>query len=569
MVEKILKIAKILSNLERFYMVKKDGNKLYFVSDRDGKMKLYERDLKNNKDEKIADIEVYNIFSSKYSKRIIIGEDVGKGEEKMLLWEYNPEKKEIKNLGNKPYRIFSVVFDDEKIVFDENREDGIYWILKKDNEFKILKRFERVTFFTDIKGEIVCGNFLNEKGEPKVFLFDLKTLDFKEIEPFKDFSYGAPFFYKENLIFSYFYEDKEDILIYDFKNDKYENLKLESEEWKGYREYYYKYDEKSEKIFIIGRKEGKSFLFVDGKKCDIKEGNIWDMEISDGEVYGYISSFTIPPKICKVYPEFKEIFGINIPKWMKNKLKFLEFKYIESFDGLKIPTFIIRKSKKPLPSIVWVHGGPWDDERDEFMGIILGFLCMGYNVIIPNFRGSTGYGENFRKMDIGDIGGGDLKDVISVSRWALKNKISKKLSIIGGSYGGYMTLWAMFNEPELYECGIAIASIADWEETLELSDFAFKNFFNMLFLGNKELMKERSPYYKCENLKKPLLIIHFQKDTRTHLKPVLKMIDKLNDLNKNVEVVIFPETGHYTGEREKIFKYYYLIFDFLRRNLGD
>jgi len=567
MVDRILKIVKIFSNLERFFLVKKNGNKLYFLSNRDGKMKLYERDLKINKDEKISDIEVYNAFSSKYSKKIIIGEDVGKGEEKVLLWKYDPLTKKIKNLENTPYRIFSVIFDDEKIVFDENREDGIYWILKKDDEFKILKRFEKNTLFTDIKGEIVCGNFYNERGEPKVFLFNLKTLDFKEIEPFKNFSYGAPFFFEENLIFSYFYKDKEDILVYDFKNDKYENLELESEEWKGYREYYYKYDEKSNKIFIIGKKEGKSFLFVDGKKWDVKEGNIWQMEVSDGEVYGYISSLTILPKICKVYPEFKEIFGINIPKWIKNKAKSLEFKYIESFDGLKIPTFIIKTSKKSSKGIIYVHGGPWDEVKDLFHPLFFQFLCMGYNVIIPNFRGSTGYGENFRKMDIGDIGGGDLKDIISVSKWALKNKISEKLAIIGGSYGGYMTLWAMFNEPDLYECGVAIASISDWEESLELSDSAFKNFFNMMFLGNKELMRERSPYYKCESLKRPLLIIHFQKDTRTHLKPVLKMVDKLNDLNKNIEVIIFPETGHYLWEKEKIFKYYYLILDFLKRNL--
>jgi len=564
-----LKLVKILSNLERFFLVKKDENKLYFVSNKDGKMKLYERNLNNGKERKISDLEVYNVFKSKYSKKIIIGEDVGKGEEKVLLYEYDPLKDKIKKLENTPYRIFTVVFDEEKIVFDENREDGTYFVLKTKDEFKILKKFEKTTFFTDIKGEIVCGNFFNEKGEPKIFLFNLKNLDFKEIEPFKGFSYGPPLFYGENLIFSYFHEDEEDILIYNFKNDEYKNLNLKSGEWKGYRNYYYEYDDKSDKIFITGAKEGKSFLFVDGKKWDIKDGNIWQMEIFDGEVYGYISSFTIPPKICKVYPEFEEIFGINLPKWIKNKAKSLEFKYIESFDGLKIPTFIIKASKKALPTIIYVHGGPWDEVRDIFHPLIFAFVSMGYNVILPNFRGSTGYGENFRKMDIGDIGGGDLKDIISVSKWALENKISKKLSIIGGSYGGYMTLWAMFNEPDLYECGVAIASISDWEESLELSDSVFKNFFNMMFLGNKELMRERSPYYKCENLRKPLLIIHFQKDSRTHLKPVLKMIDRLNDLNKNIEVVIFPETGHYLWEKEKIFKYYYLILDFLRRNLGD
>jgi dipeptidyl aminopeptidase/acylaminoacyl peptidase len=115
---------------------------------------------------------------------------------------------------------------------------------------------------------------------------------------------------------------------------------------------------------------------------------------------------------------------------------------------------------------------------------------------------------------------------------------------MGYSYGGYMTLWAMASKPDLYECGVAGASVADWEEMYELSDAVFKFFIETLFAGNRELLRERSPIHKIDSIRKPVCIIHPQNDTRTPLKPVLRLLSLMLEKGKVFEAHIIPDMGH-------------------------
>jgi dipeptidyl aminopeptidase/acylaminoacyl peptidase len=114
----------------------------------------------------------------------------------------------------------------------------------------------------------------------------------------------------------------------------------------------------------------------------------------------------------------------------------------------------------------------------------------------------------------------------------------------GYSYGGYMTLLAMFRYSDLFKCGVAGAPVADWEEMYELSDAVFREFINILFDNRRELWKERSPSTYAENLKNPLCIIEPQNDSRTPLKPVLNLVEKLMKAGKTFELHVLPEAGH-------------------------
>ncbi|TRM83530.1 S9 family peptidase, partial [Sulfolobus sp. F3] len=224
-----------------------------------------------------------------------------------------------------------------------------------------------------------------------------------------------------------------------------------------------------------------------------------------------------------------------------------EVEYIKIKSEVEVPTWIIKSNRGRVPGIgiVYVHGGPWSDVDDSWNLLISPLLLFGYHVIAPNFRGSTGYGSKFNLMDIGDPGGGDLRDVVKARDYAVEKGIVKRIGIMGYSYGGYMTLLAVGKELDKWDFGIAGASVADWVEMYELSDATFRSFIEILFNGkNLELMKERSPITYVKNVKVPLCIIHSQNDSRTPLSPVMRYVQELHKSGKSFELHVVPNMGH-------------------------
>jgi dipeptidyl aminopeptidase/acylaminoacyl peptidase len=247
-------------------------------------------------------------------------------------------------------------------------------------------------------------------------------------------------------------------------------------------------------------------------------------------------------------------------------VKIIKYK---SFDGLEIPS-IIYETNVPgkKNAIVYVHGGPWSHVGDFWSVSIVSLVVSGFNVIAPNFRGSTGYGEEFRSLDIGDPGGGDLKDVIYARNYTKENNLGEKIGIMGYSYGGFMSYLATVKEPELWDAAVAGAGIVDWEMMYELADAAFRHFNDILFANRKDLKKDRSAINFADKLKTPICIIHPQNDTRCPLKPVLKYIEKISEQGKTFEAHIIPDMGHIITSVEDIYKILFPAIVFLKKHLS-
>ncbi|WP_420820346.1 S9 family peptidase [Saccharolobus solfataricus] len=221
-----------------------------------------------------------------------------------------------------------------------------------------------------------------------------------------------------------------------------------------------------------------------------------------------------------------------------------EVEYVKVKTDVEVPTWVIKR-KIPGNTIIYIHGGPWSEVDNSWNLLIAPLVLAGYNVIAPNYRGSTGYGSKFMFMNIGDAGGGDLRDVVKVRDYAIETGITNKVGIMGYSYGGYMTLLAVGKEPDKWDFGIAGAAVADWVEMYDLSDSLFRGFMEILFNGkNIDLMKERSPITYVRNVKVPLCIIHSQNDTRTPLNPVMRYIQELQRNGKTYEFHVIPNLGH-------------------------
>ncbi|MFW9853526.1 MAG: S9 family peptidase [Candidatus Thorarchaeota archaeon] len=229
----------------------------------------------------------------------------------------------------------------------------------------------------------------------------------------------------------------------------------------------------------------------------------------------------------------------------------------ESADGMRIHGFVLVPSNPPppegYPAIVYVHGGPMGQSEDTFIGTFQILTQEGFVVFLPNFRGSTGYGETFQMANYREIGKADLLDITTgVNHIVKKHGVDpNKVIIYGGSYGGYMTLRAL-TKPDIFKFagGWAEAAISDWEYMYDYApDEVFRQFVVLLFgpMENDEsrpFLKESSPVQDWENVQVPLGIVQFANDTRTPLKPVWDFAQKLIERGDDVEFHVRPMMGH-------------------------
>ena len=115
-------------------------------------------------------------------------------------------------------------------------------------------------------------------------------------------------------------------------------------------------------------------------------------------------------------------------------------------------------------AVVYVHGGPTSQTVNSFSRIIQHMVNQGYMVIAPNYRGSTGYGKEFQQANLFDMGGGDLQDVLAAADWIKQTGYldPKKLVLMGGSYGGYMTMMGVTKAPDVWAAGVPIVPFVNW-----------------------------------------------------------------------------------------------------------
>jgi len=229
----------------------------------------------------------------------------------------------------------------------------------------------------------------------------------------------------------------------------------------------------------------------------------------------------------------------------------------DSFDGERIQGWLDRSPDGEDRLVVLCHGGPtyavvnrWAEDPD-----LAGFLVQaGYHVFQPNYRGSTTFGARFTHLNVGDPGGGDLKDVLAGGRAAAKHLGIRSLPlIVGASYGGYLTLQALTTQPSDWRAGVALVPLADFVHSYQLADAHYRRFTEHLLGGTPqerpELYQERSPVSHVARLEAPLLIIAGEKDPATALAPIQRFVNQAQELGKPVTLITHPG-GHGIGEQE-------------------
>lgn len=221
--------------------------------------------------------------------------------------------------------------------------------------------------------------------------------------------------------------------------------------------------------------------------------------------------------------------------------------------------------------IVYVHGGPTAQTMNSFNRSIQYLVNQGYLVIAPNYRGSTGYGKEFQDANRFDMGGGDLADNVAAAEWVLQTGLvdPKKLVIMGGSYGGYMTMMGVTKQPNLWAAGVAIVPFVNWFTEIKNEDPLLRE-YDIATMGdpndpkNKKLFEDRSPAFHVDKIKAPLLMLAGGHDPRCPASETKQVEQAIKKRGGKVEVKIYENEGHGFSKVENQIDAYKRVANFLR-----
>ncbi len=263
----------------------------------------------------------------------------------------------------------------------------------------------------------------------------------------------------------------------------------------------------------------------------------------------------------------------------------------KTFDGREIPAWFYRPQinvstrngslppmngkvaiAKTLPVIVSVHGGPEGQERPGFNPLYQYYLSRGYAILATNVRGSTGYGKTFTHLDDVRKREDSVKDLSYAVKWLKTNGGAdpKRIAVMGGSYGGYMTLAAITLYPDLFAAAVDTVGIANWESFLKNTS-GYRRRQREVEYGrlDKDLdfLRSISPLAKVDKIKTPLFVIQGKNDPRVPYTEAEQIVKAVHAKGGIVEYKLFDDEGHGISKLKNRLALYPLVADFLDKHL--
>jgi dipeptidyl aminopeptidase/acylaminoacyl peptidase len=236
---------------------------------------------------------------------------------------------------------------------------------------------------------------------------------------------------------------------------------------------------------------------------------------------------------------------------------------VRARDGLRLPCHIYLPAgtdtdgdgipRAPLPTLLYVHGGPWVGMEWNLWAVNRHFQLLadrGYAVIRTEFRGGAGLGRRF--VDAGDRewAGAMHHDLVDIARWAVRARVAApgRVGIWGWSYGGYAAMGALAWAPREFACGLSLYGVSDLEglflSSIGDSDFWHRRVGDPRTDEGRRLLRQASPLSDTARLRRPLLLSHGGRDSRVPRAQSDRMAEALRDAGRPPVYLVFPEEGH-------------------------
>ncbi|MEA2328064.1 MAG: hypothetical protein QOE68_3023 [Thermoanaerobaculia bacterium] len=269
----------------------------------------------------------------------------------------------------------------------------------------------------------------------------------------------------------------------------------------------------------------------------------------DGNAIANVYSYTNKPP--ELYVSGKRVTTSPAPEFANYKWLDVPIVRVPARDGVEVPARIYKPANwKGGHAVIFVHGAGylqnvnrfWSSYAHEYLFHHL-LMSKGYLVLDIDYRGSRGYGRDWRTAIYRHMGGKDLEDNVDAARWLVKEHgvDPKRIGIYGGSYGGFITLMAMFTTPDVFAAGAALRPVTDWA--------AYNHGYTSNILNvpqsDAEAYRKSSPIYFAQGLKGRLLICHGMVDTNVHFQDSVRLAQRLIELRKtNWEIAPYPVENH-------------------------
>jgi dipeptidyl aminopeptidase/acylaminoacyl peptidase len=499
--------------------------------------------------------------------------------EKSIFYGWSQDKTFLYYLSNKRD---SRYFDLYKMKIDEWEPEMIYE--NKDN-FSL-------SYFNGTSSSSISNNehyLLLTKAittsENKFYLLDQIQGQVEEISTLPG-RYTAAGFSKDNKSFYYITDiEKEFAYLNKYNIQTGESTVVFQTNW----DVMYSYSSKNEQFRIIGiNEDGKNSIQVidnNSKKPikfpSFKDADITGVEFSESEnkIRFSVGSSKTPNNLFLYDLRDESLVKLTNslnPVIDSKSLVAAEVIRYTSFDNLEIPAIFYKplnaSPTNKVPALVWVHGGPGGQSRMNFNPLIQYLTNNGYAILAVNNRGSSGYGKSFYKMDDKNHGENDLKDCIWGKKWLQEQDYIDfdRIGIIGGSYGGYMTMAAMTFTPEEFKVGVNIFGVTNWIRTLksipsfwEANRKALYDELGDPYSADSIRLKKISPLFHAEKVKNPVMVLQGANDPRVLQIESDEIVAELKKNNTIVEYLIFDDEGHGFRKKENQINGYRRIKDFL------
>ncbi len=259
---------------------------------------------------------------------------------------------------------------------------------------------------------------------------------------------------------------------------------------------------------------------------------------------------TAPRALTHTLPKNFEAAGFHAP----------EVVHYQSRDGTSIAAMLYKpRDFKPgvrCPAVLWIHGGPEGQDAFSWDPWALFLTQSGYVVLEPNYRGSTGYGEKFRNMNVEDSGGGELDDVVAGAAFIVSQGIADRarLGIGGGSHGGTMVAYAITKQPDLFRVAIELYGVVDRATYNERTNRNAAIRWMMKMGGTPEdkpeVYRKANALADVSRIKAPVLVMHGEDDPQVPPYESAQFVDALKKAGKTYLYFTYPKEGHGFSQRD-------------------
>jgi dipeptidyl aminopeptidase/acylaminoacyl peptidase len=247
-----------------------------------------------------------------------------------------------------------------------------------------------------------------------------------------------------------------------------------------------------------------------------------------------------------------------------------------SFDGREIPAFLYtppgHAAGTPIPFVLIFHGGPEGQSRPQFSRTAQYLLSRGFGVMLPNVRGSMGYGRAFHLLDNAEKRWDSVRDGVAAAQWLVDQGHSERgrIASFGGSYGGFMAVATVIEGGDLFGAAIDMVGIVNFRTFLEQTKSYRRALREVEYgsLSDPDMLEEISPIHRASEIDVPVMIAHGLNDPRVPVGEAMQLAVELQKRDLDPELLFFPDEGHGLAKLENRLLFYRRAARFLERHIG-